>query len=37
MAAILRRLGREHPVLDEVGTRLVLGHGDAVGSVRAVV
>lgn len=37
MAAILRRLGREHPVLDEVGTRVVLGHGDAVGSVRAVV
>jgi L-asparaginase II len=37
MASILRRLGVDHPVLDEVGTHRLLGHGEPVGEVRAVV
>ena len=37
MAAALRRLGYDHPVLDETGTHPVLGGGRPVGEVRAVV
>ena len=36
MSAVLRALGLDHPVLDEVGTVPVLGHGRPVGEVRAV-
>lgn len=36
MAAALRRLGVDHPVLDELGHAPVLGHGEPVGEVRAV-
>ena len=35
MAAALRRLGVDHPVLDELGTAPVLGGGRPVGEVRA--
>jgi L-asparaginase II len=35
MAAALRTLGVDAPVLDEVGTVPVLGHGEPVGAVRA--
>jgi L-asparaginase II len=37
MAAVLRLLGYDSPVLDEVGTAVVLGHGEPVGEVRAVL
>ena len=37
MAAALRLLGYDSPVLDEVGTYAVLGHGEPVGEVRAVL
>ena len=36
MAAALRRLGIDHPVLDELGHAPVLGHGEPVGEIRAV-
>lgn len=36
MAAILRRLGYDHPVLTEIGSQPVLGGGQRVGHVRAV-
>lgn len=35
MAAALRRLGVDEPVLDEIGSVPVLGHGEPVGSVTA--
>ena len=37
MAAALRRLGLDYPVLEELGNAPVLGHGEPVGEVRAVV
>ena len=37
MAAVLRQLGYDFPVLDEVGTAVVLGHGEPVGVIRAVL
>ncbi len=37
MAAVLRRLGYDHPVLTEIGSQAVLGGGQRVGHVRAVV
>lgn len=37
MAAALRRLGVDHPVLDEVGTVTLLGGGRPVGHIRAVL
>jgi L-asparaginase II len=37
MAAALRRLGVDAPVLDEVAHTPVLGHGEPVGEVRAVL
>ena len=37
MSAILRRLGHEGPVLEQVGRHTILGHGEPVGEVRAVV
>ena len=37
MAAALRRLGWDHPVLDEIGHVPVLGGGKPVGGVRAVL
>jgi L-asparaginase II len=37
MAAALRLLGYDSPVLDVVGTYAVLGHGEPVGEVRAVL
>ncbi len=37
MAAVLRALGVEAPVLDEVGTAPVLGHGVPVGAIEAVL
>lgn len=37
MARILRLLGHDHPVLDQVGSCVVLGHGEPVGEVRAVI
>lgn len=37
MSAVLRRLGVHHPVLDEVGTVRVLGHGMQVGIVEATL
>lgn len=37
MAQILRQLGLTHPVLDQVGTQLVLGHDRPVGEVRSCV
>jgi L-asparaginase II len=36
MAAALRRLGVDHPVLDELGHAPVLGHGEPVGEIRAL-
>jgi L-asparaginase II len=37
MAAALRRLGLDHPVLEELGNPPVLGHGEPVGEIRAVI
>jgi L-asparaginase II len=37
LVAALRALGVEAPVLDELGTVAVLGHGEPVGEVRAVL
>jgi L-asparaginase II len=37
MSAILRRLGHDGPVLEQVGRHTILGHGEPVGEVRAVV
>lgn len=36
MMAVLRRLGVDHPVLEELSRVPVLGHGEPVGEVRAV-
>jgi L-asparaginase II len=36
MAAALRRLGLEHPVLEELSHAPVLGHGEPVGEIRPV-
>ncbi|HET7325815.1 MAG TPA: asparaginase [Nocardioidaceae bacterium] len=37
MTAVLRRLGVEHPVLDEIGTVTLLGGGEPVGLIRATL
>jgi L-asparaginase II len=37
MAAALRKLGLDYPVLEELGNPPVYGHGDPVGEIRAVV
>jgi len=37
MAAALRRLGLDYPVLEELGHGPVLGHGEPVGEIRAVI
>jgi L-asparaginase II len=37
MSAILRRLGHEGPVVEQVGRHALLGHGEPVGEVRALV
>jgi L-asparaginase II len=37
MAAVLRRLGVEHPVLDDLGTVTLLGGGRPVGAVRSTL
>jgi L-asparaginase II len=37
MAAALRRLGVDHPVLGDLGRAPVLGHGGPVGEIRAVL
>jgi L-asparaginase II len=37
MAAVLRLLGHDFPVLDEVGTHRLYGHGEPVGEVRALL
>lgn len=37
MAAALRRLGVDHPVLADIGRAPVLGHGGPVGEIRAVL
>jgi hypothetical protein len=37
MAAALRRLGVDAPVLDDVGHVAVLGHGEPVGQVTALL
>ena len=36
MAAVLQRLGYDHPTLDEQVSGLVLGHGERVGEIRPV-
>jgi L-asparaginase II len=37
MAAALRRLGRDYPVLEELGHAPVLGHGEPVGEIRTLI